>query len=59
MTLRCGPAPAKHEMCQVSEQEIRQLSKNYRATVLRDISAPEQSGRLEVSWIQLALSKDL
>lgn len=59
VTLRCGPAPAEREMYEVSEQEIRELSAKYGATVLRCISAPDQSGRPEVSWIQLALQKDL
>ena len=58
VTLRCGPAPIEREMYEVSEQEIRQLSEKYGATVLRCISAPDQSGRPEVSWIQMALRKD-
>lgn len=59
VTLRCGPAPTEREMYEVSEEEIRQLSEKYGATVLRCISAPDQSGRPEISWIQMALRKDL
>ena len=59
MTLRCGPAPAEREMYEVNEEEIRRLSAEYGATVLRCLSAPDQSGRSEVSWIQMALRKNL
>jgi SAM-dependent methyltransferase len=59
VTLRCGPAPAEREMFEVTEDEIRQLSVECRATVLRSLSAPDQSGRSEVSWIQMALQKDV
>jgi SAM-dependent methyltransferase len=58
VTLRCGPAPAEREMYEVTEEEIRQLSVEFGATVLRCLSAPDQSGRPEISWIQLALQKD-
>ena len=59
VTLRCGPAPAERQMYEVSEEEIRQLSAIHGATVLRCISAPDQSGRPEISWIQMALRKAL
>jgi SAM-dependent methyltransferase len=59
VTLRCGPAPAEREMYEVNEEEIRQLSTEYRATVLRCLSAPDQSGRSEISWIQMALQKNV
>ena len=59
VTLRCGPAPAEREMYGVTEGEIRELSAEYGATVLRCLSAPDQSGRSEVSWIQMALQKSL
>ena len=59
VTLRCGPAPAEREMYEVTEEEIRQLSTMYGATVLRCISAPDQSGRPEISWIQMALQKEV
>ena len=59
VTLRCGPAPAEREMYDVTEEEIRQLSTDYGATVLRCLSAPDQSGRSEVSWIQMAFRKNL
>lgn len=59
VTLRCGPAPAEREMYEVTEEEIRQLSAEYGATVLRCLSAPDQSGRSEISWIQMALQKKL
>lgn len=59
VTLRCGPAPAEREMYEVTEEEICQLSAEYGATVLRCLSASDQSGRPEVSWIQMALQKDL
>jgi hypothetical protein len=42
----------------VTEEEIRQLSAEYGATVLRCLSAPDQSGRPEISWIQMALEKN-
>jgi SAM-dependent methyltransferase len=58
VTLRCGPAPAEREMYEVTEEEIRQLSAEYGATVLRCLSAPDQSGRSEISWIQMALRKN-
>ncbi len=59
VTLRCGPAPAERQMYEVTEEEIRQLSTEYGATVLRCLSAPDQSGRPEVSWIQIALRKNV
>jgi SAM-dependent methyltransferase len=59
VTLRCGPAPAERQMYEVTEEEIRQLSAEYGATVLRCLSAPDQSGRSEISWIQMALRKDV
>jgi SAM-dependent methyltransferase len=59
VTLRCGPAPAEREMYEVTEEEIRQLSTEFGATVLRCLSAPDQSGRPEISWIQMALQKDV
>jgi SAM-dependent methyltransferase len=59
VTLRCVPAPAEREMYEVTEEEIRQLSAKYGATVLRSLSAPDQSGRSEVSWIQMALQKNV
>ena len=59
VTLRCGPAPAEREMYEVSEEEIRQLSTLHGATVLRCITAPDQSGRPEISWIQMACQKAL
>jgi SAM-dependent methyltransferase len=59
VTLRCGPAPAEREMYEVTEEEIRQLSTQYGATVLRCLSAPDQSGRPEISWIQMALQKNV
>jgi SAM-dependent methyltransferase len=59
VTLRCGPAPAEREMYEVTEEEIRQLSTEYGATVLRCLSAPDQSGRSEISWIQMVLQKIL
>lgn len=59
VTLRCGPAPAEREMHEVTEEEIRQLSAEYGATVLRCLTAPDQSGRSEISWIQMALQKSL
>jgi SAM-dependent methyltransferase len=59
VTLRCGPAPAEREMYEVTEDEIRQLSVEYGATVLRCLSAPDQSGRSEISWIQMALQKNV
>jgi len=49
--------PAEREMYEVTEEEIRQLSTEFGATVLRCISAPDQSGRPEISWIQMALRK--
>jgi SAM-dependent methyltransferase len=59
VTLRCGPAPAEREMYEVTEEEIRQLSVECGATVLRCLSAPDQSGRPEISWIQMALQKNV
>jgi len=59
VTLRCGPAPAEREMYEVTEEEIRQLSAEFGATVLRCLSAPDQSGRSEISWIQMALQKEV
>ena len=59
VTLRCGPAPAEREMYEVTEEEIRELSAEYGATVLRCLLAPNQSGRSEISWIQMALQKNL
>ena len=58
VTLRCGPAPAEREMYEVTEEEIRKLSAEFGATVLRCLSAPDQSGRSEVSWIQMVCRKD-
>ena len=59
VTLRCGPAPAEREVYEVTEEEIRQLSTEFGATVLRCLSAPDQSGRPEVSWIQMAVQKNV
>lgn len=59
VTLRCGPLPAEREMYEVTEEEIWQLSVAYGATVLRSLTAPDQSGRSEISWIQMALQKVL
>jgi len=57
--LRFRPALAEREMYEVTEEEIRELSVENGATVLRCLSAPDQSGRPEVSWIQMALQKNL
>jgi SAM-dependent methyltransferase len=59
VTFRCGPAPPEREMYEVTEEEIRQLSAEYGATVLRCLLAPDQSGRSEISWIQMALRKNV
>lgn len=59
VTLRCGPAPAERQIFDVSKEEIHQLSEKYGATVLRCISAPDQSGRPGISWIQMALQKKI
>jgi SAM-dependent methyltransferase len=59
ITLRCGPAPAERAMYEVSEQEVRQLADRFGVKVLRCVTAPDQSGRNEISWIQMALQNDL
>jgi SAM-dependent methyltransferase len=59
ITLRCGPAPAERAMYEVSEEEVRQLADRFGVKVLRCVTAPDQSGRSEVSWIQMALQNDL
>jgi 2-polyprenyl-3-methyl-5-hydroxy-6-metoxy-1,4-benzoquinol methylase len=59
ITLRCGPAPAERAMYEVSEQEVRQLADRFGAKVLRCVTAPDQSGRSEISWIQMALQNSL
>ena len=58
MTLRCGPAPAEREMYEVSEKEVRLLANEFGATVAKCITSADQSGRPEVSWIQMALLKE-
>ncbi|MBZ1351213.1 class I SAM-dependent methyltransferase [Alcaligenaceae bacterium LF4-65] len=59
ITLRCGPAPAERAMYEVTEQEVRQLADRFGVKVLRCVTAPDQSGRSEISWIQMALQNDL
>lgn len=59
ITLRCGPAPAERAMYEVSEQEVRQLADRFGMKVLRCVTAPDQSGRSEISWIQMALQNTL
>jgi SAM-dependent methyltransferase len=59
ITLRCGPAPAERAMFEVSEEEIRQLANRFGVTVLRCVNAADQSGRSEISWIQMALQNNL
>lgn len=59
ITLRCGPAPAERAMHEVSEEEVRQLADRFGVKVLRCVTAPDQSGRSEISWIQMALQNTL
>ena len=59
ITLRCGPTPAERAMYEVSEQEVRHLADRFGVKVLRCVTAPDQSGRSEISWIQMALQNDL
>ena len=59
ITLRCGPAPAERAMYEVTEQEVRQLADRFGVKVLRCVTAPDQSGRSEISWIQMALQNTL
>ena len=59
ITLRCGPAPAERTMYEVSEQEVRQLADRFGVKVLRCVTAPDQSGRSEISWIQILLQNTL
>jgi SAM-dependent methyltransferase len=59
ITLRCGPAPVERTMYEVSEQEVRQLADRFGVKVLRCVTAPDQSGRSEISWIQVALQNSL
>ena len=59
ITLRCGPAPAERAMYEVTEEEVRQLADRFGVKVLRCVTAPDQSGRSEISWIQMALQNKL
>ena len=59
ITLRCGPAAAERAMYEVSKEEVRQLADRFGVKVLRCVTAPDQSGRSEISWIQMALQNDL
>ena len=59
ITLRCGPAPAERAMFEVSEEEVRQLADRFDVKVLRCVNAADQSGRGEISWIQMALQNNL
>jgi hypothetical protein len=59
ITLRCGSAPAERAMFEVSEEEVRQLADRFGVKVLRCVNAADQSGRGEISWIQMALQNSL
>lgn len=55
LTLRKGPASPERVMFDVSEQEIETLAKANGAFVERCVTATDQGGRAEVSWVQLAI----
>ena len=55
LTLRKGPASPERMMFDVSEQEIETLAKANGAFVERCVTATDQGGRAEVSWVQLAI----
>ena len=55
MSLRQGPVDVDRDMHPVSEQEIERLAKEHGAFIQRRQDTPDQGGRAEVSWIQLAV----
>ena len=46
-------------MYELSEEEIRRLADRFGVKVLRCVTAPDQIGRSEISWIQMALQNTL
>lgn len=55
ISLRMGPAAPDRAMHPVSESEIELLARNHGATIERRVSAKDQQGRQEVSWVQIAI----
>ena len=55
ISLRQGPVDVDRGMHPVSEQEIERLAKEHGAFIQRRQDTPDQGGRAEVSWIQLAV----
>ncbi len=55
ITLRQGPDDAERGIYPVSEQEIERLTKEHGAYVERRIESPDELGRSEVTWIQIAI----
>ena len=55
ISLRQGPTEAVRGMYPISEQEIERLAKEHGAFVERRRETPDQRGRAEISWVQMAV----
>jgi len=55
MSLRQGPADTDRGMHPVSEQEVERLTKEHGAFIERRLERPDELGRPEVTWIQIAI----
>ena len=55
ITLRFGAADAERSMHPVSEAEVERLAREHGAFVARRVAAPDQQGRSDVSWVQMAI----
>jgi hypothetical protein len=55
ISLRQGPADADRGMYPVSEQEIERLTKEHGAYIERRLEKPDQLGRAELKWLQIAI----
>lgn len=55
ITLRIGPAAPERSMFAVSEEEIESFAKDHGAYVQKRVMTQDEGGRVEISWIQLAV----
>ena len=55
MSLRQEPADIERGMHPVSEHEIERLTKEHGAFIERKLEKPDELGRVEVTWIQIAI----
>jgi hypothetical protein len=55
ISLRSGPSPVDSEMHPVSLEEVERLARNHGFVVEKVQHSPDQQGRLDVSWTNVAL----